>query len=67
MIEGAENFGLAQLHQLRGRVGRSNLQSYCLLVPSKYNFENNKRLEVLVKTNNGFNLIILYYFLQRYI
>lgn len=60
-IVGAERFGLSQLHQLRGRVGRNSLQSYCLLYPS-VNLEENKyqktkeKLEVLVKTNNGFTI-----------
>lgn len=54
VIENAERFGLSQLHQLRGRVGRSELQSYCVLVSSTKNEDTLKRLDVLVKTNDGF-------------
>ncbi len=54
MIENAERFGLSQLHQLRGRVGRGVDQSYCLLVPQTYSDDAYKRLEVLTKTNDGF-------------
>lgn len=52
MIENAERFGLAQLHQLRGRVGRGDAQSYCIFVNCKDN--DNKRLEILTKSNDGF-------------
>ena len=52
-ISNAEMFGLASLHQLRGRVGRSNLQSYCLLISDK---GNNERLNALVSTNDGFEI-----------
>ncbi len=55
-IEGAERFGLAQLHQLRGRVGRSGHQSYCLLIPSNDNLKENKRLNTLIKYQDGFAL-----------
>lgn len=53
-IENAERFGLSQLHQLRGRVGRSELQSYCVLVPQKANQVSLERLKVMEETNNGF-------------
>ncbi len=53
-IENAERFGLSQLHQLRGRVGRSELQSYCVLVPQKANQVSIERLKVMEETNNGF-------------
>ncbi len=54
MIESAERFGLAQLHQLRGRVGRSDLQSYCLLSSNASGQAIRERLGILTKTNNGF-------------
>lgn len=54
MIEGAEHFGLAQLHQLRGRVGRSDKQSYCLLFSGKE--EISQRLMAMEKIHNGFDL-----------
>lgn len=56
MIEGANRFGLSQLHQLRGRVGRSNKKSYCLLVAETDDAIENERLKVMVETNNGFIL-----------
>ena len=59
IIEGAERFGLAQLHQFRGRVGRSQLASYCFLMPSQENISNPKtleRLEALTKYNDGLTL-----------
>ena len=54
MIENAERFGLAQLHQLRGRVGRGNEQSYCIMVNASGDKGKNARLEVLNKSNDGF-------------
>ena len=54
MIENAERFGLAQLHQLRGRVGRGDAQSYCILMQGKEEQTKNKRLEILNKSNDGF-------------
>lgn len=56
MIEGAERFGLAQLHQFRGRVGRSDMQSYCFLFTTSPDQLNRKRLKALVNSNNGFEL-----------
>ena len=54
MIENAERFGLAQLHQLRGRVGRCGDQSYCIMVNASGDKGKNQRLEVLNKSNDGF-------------
>ena len=57
VIENAERFGLSQLHQLRGRVGRGAEQSYCILMSSqKLSREGKIRLETMVKTNNGFEI-----------
>lgn len=57
IIESAERFGLSQLHQLRGRVGRGAEQSYCLLMSSyKISTESRKRLETMVRTNDGFDI-----------
>ncbi len=56
MIENAEHFGLSQLHQLRGRIGRGDKQSYCIFVDASGNKEPSKRLEVLKKTNDGFEI-----------
>jgi ATP-dependent DNA helicase RecG len=57
IIESAERFGLSQLHQLRGRVGRGAEQSYCLLISSyKISNESRKRLETMVRTNDGFEI-----------
>ncbi len=56
LIEGADRFGLAQLHQLRGRVGRSADQSYCLLIPTHEDATENERLQAMARTNSGFEL-----------
>ena len=56
MIEGAERFGLAQLHQFRGRVGRSDMQSYCFLFTTDPSQLNRKRLQAMVTCDNGFEL-----------
>ncbi len=57
IIESAERFGLAQLHQLRGRVGRGAEQSYCLLMTDyKISADTKKRIETMVRTNNGFEI-----------
>jgi ATP-dependent DNA helicase RecG len=56
LIEGAERFGLAQLHQLRGRVGRGGGESFCLLIPGSSNTAENERLQAMAKTNDGFVL-----------
>ena len=54
VIENAERFGLSQLHQLRGRVGRNSLQSYCVLITSSRSQETRERLSIMVETNDGF-------------
>ena len=54
VIENAERFGLSQLHQLRGRVGRSALQSYCVLVSPSRSQETRERLNIMTQTNDGF-------------
>jgi len=56
LIEGANRFGLAQLHQFRGRVGRGGDKSYCLLIPDKPDAVENERLQVMAQTNDGFVL-----------
>ena len=57
VIENAERFGLSQLHQLRGRVGRGADQSYCILVTGyKLTEETRKRIEIMVQTNDGFEI-----------
>jgi len=54
LIEHAERFGLTQLHQLRGRVGRSNVKSFCILVERNITDTSRKRLTIMEKTNDGF-------------
>ena len=56
VIEGADRFGLAQLHQLRGRVGRSSAKSYCLLISDSNSPKVKTRLEALKSTKSGFDL-----------
>lgn len=56
LVEGANRFGLAQLHQLRGRVGRGGDQAYCLLIPETENAMENERLAAMVETTDGFVL-----------
>jgi ATP-dependent DNA helicase RecG len=57
IIESAERFGLSQLHQLRGRVGRGADQSYCILMsPDKLSKEAAMRIEVMIRTNDGFEI-----------
>jgi ATP-dependent DNA helicase RecG len=56
IVEGAERFGLAQLHQLRGRVGRGTAKSYCLLFSQAGTGASRARLEALLETNDGFEL-----------
>ena len=56
LIENAERFGLTQLHQLRGRIGRGNEQSYCILVKHKSTKDASLRLNIMKKTNDGFKI-----------
>lgn len=56
MVENAERFGLAQLHQLRGRVGRGGFQSYCIFASGNKSKKTKDRLEILNKTNDGFKI-----------
>ena len=57
IIESAERFGLSQLHQLRGRVGRGNKQSFCILMTGSNLSDDSKiRVQTMVKTNNGFEI-----------
>jgi ATP-dependent DNA helicase RecG len=56
LIEGANRFGLAQLHQLRGRVGRGSDKAYCILIPENEDAAENERLKVMTETNDGFVL-----------
>ena len=54
IVENAERFGLSQLHQLRGRVGRGKAKSYCILLSDSQNEETRARLKVMTQTNDGF-------------
>ena len=54
MIENAERFGLAQLHQLRGRVGRGDAQSFCIMVNCSHDENTGERLDILNRSNDGF-------------
>ncbi|MEN6413682.1 MAG: ATP-dependent DNA helicase RecG [Veillonellales bacterium] len=56
VVEGAERFGLAQLHQLRGRIGRGNYQSYCILLSDSKSKETQERLAIMTQTADGFRL-----------
>ena len=56
LVEGANRFGLAQLHQFRGRVGRGQDKAYCLLIPETSDAAENERLQAMVETNDGFVL-----------
>ena len=56
LVENAERFGLAQLHQLRGRVGRGKHQSYCIFMSASKSKETRERLEILNKSNDGFKI-----------
>ena len=56
VVENAERFGLSQLHQLRGRVGRGEWQSYCVLISDNRNEETRQRLKVMTKTSDGFKI-----------
>lgn len=56
MVENAERFGLAQLHQLRGRVGRGDAQSYCIFISGNDNEQTMKRLKILNSSNDGFHI-----------
>ena len=54
MVENSERYGLAQLHRLRGRVGRGKAQSYCIFMSSNLSDKNKERLEILNQSNDGF-------------
>ena len=54
VVEDADRFGLSQLHQLRGRVGRNSEKSYCILISDNQNPDTRKRLQAMCQTNDGF-------------
>jgi ATP-dependent DNA helicase RecG len=56
VIENAERFGLSQLHQLRGRVGRGEYQSYCFLLTDKFGKIAKERIKIMIETNDGFKI-----------
>lgn len=56
LVDGADRFGLSQLHQFRGRVGRDKEQGYCILIPEKFSPETRERLQLMEKNHNGFAL-----------
>lgn len=56
IIENADRFGLGQLHQLRGRVGRSNSQAYCILIADTKSSKAKERMDIMVRSNNGFEI-----------
>jgi len=56
LIENAEHFGLAQLHQLRGRIGRGAHESHCILISDAHNEEAQERLKILEQSNDGFKI-----------
>ena len=56
VVEDADRFGLSQLHQLRGRVGRGQHKSYCILISDNRNEETRQRLQVMTKTTDGFKI-----------
>jgi ATP-dependent DNA helicase RecG len=56
LVENAEAFGLAQLHQLRGRIGRGTHESFCILISDARNAEARGRLKILEETNDGFKI-----------
>ena len=56
VVENADRFGLSQLHQLRGRVGRGSAKSYCILLSDTQNEETRRRLKVMTQTNDGFKI-----------
>jgi len=56
VIEGADRFGLAQLHQLRGRIGRGEAKSYCFLFAETESEVANNRLEIMTRSNDGFEI-----------
>src|SRR5258707_7317145 len=56
LVENAEAFGLAQLHQLRGRIGRGAHESFCILISNAKNLDARERLKILEETNDGFKI-----------